>query len=152
MSEELKSPDAVSVCLFVWILIVYILCFVFVFVWFFTGVLHSNIYIGRGFFCALILSNYGNISWQNRKQNNKGKKKNTKLVVMKDDALDKSEILSWSAGRLSPLGVFLKLHTVPQQIPALALKAEWRVLLFAIGEMSHQVEQKGREGRVKLLS
>lgn len=85
------------VCLFVWILIVFIL-FVFVFV--FTGVLHSNIYIGRDFFCALILSNYGNTSWQNRKQNNKGKKENIKLVVMKDDALDKSEILSLSAGRL----------------------------------------------------
>lgn len=58
----------------------------------------------------------------------------------------------WQAGRLEPLGVFLKLQSVPQQIPALALKVEWRVLLFAIGEMSHQVEQKGREGRVKLLS
>lgn len=74
--------------------------FYFLFVFVFTGVLHSNIYIGRDFFCALILSNYGNTSWRNRKQNNKGKKKNTKLVVMKDDALDKSEILSWSAGRL----------------------------------------------------
>lgn len=60
----------------------------------FTGVFQSNIYIGRDFFCALILSNYGNTSWQNRKQNNKGKKKKTKLVVMKADALDKSEILS----------------------------------------------------------
>lgn len=59
---------------------------------------------------------------------------------MKDDALDNCEILSWSAGRLQPLGVFLKLQIVPQQIPALALKVEWRVLLFAIGEMSHQVE------------
>lgn len=68
--------------------------FIFVFVFVFTGVLHSNIYIGRDFFCALILSNYGNTSWQNRKQNNKGKKENTELVVMKDDALDKSEILS----------------------------------------------------------
>lgn len=77
--------------MFVWILIVFILFF---FVFVFTGVLHSNIYIGRDFFCALILSNYGNTSWQNRKQNNKGKKENIKLVVMKDDALDKSEILS----------------------------------------------------------
>lgn len=84
-----------SECLFVWILIVFTL-----FVWFvcfcvvFTGVLHSNIYIGRDFFCALILSNYGNTSWQNRKQNDRGKKENTELVVMKGDALDKSEILS----------------------------------------------------------
>lgn len=101
MSEELKSPDAVSVCLFVCLDFdcFYFIFFLFVFV--FTGVLHSNIYIGRDFFCALILSNYGNTSWQNRKQNNKGKKKkNIKLVVMKDGALDKSEILSWSAGRL----------------------------------------------------
>lgn len=81
--------------MFVWILIVFTL-----FVWFvcfcvvFTGVLHSNIYIGRDFFCALILSNYGNTSWQNRKQNDRGKKENTELVVMKGDALDKSEILS----------------------------------------------------------
>lgn len=44
------------------------------------------------------------------------------------------------------------MQSVPQQIPALVLKVAWRVLLFAIGEMSHQVEQKGREGRVKLLS
>lgn len=95
MSEELKSPDAVRVCLFVWILIVFIL-FICLFIFVFTGVLHSNIYIGRGFFCALILSNYGNTSWQNRKQNNRGKKENIKLVVMKHDALDKSEILSWS--------------------------------------------------------
>ena len=93
MSEELKSPDAVRVCLFVWILIVFIL-FICLFIFVFTGVLHSNIYIGRGFFCALILSNYGNTSWQNRKQNNRGKKENIKLVVMKHDALDKSEILS----------------------------------------------------------
>lgn len=49
-------------------------------------------------------------------------------------------------------GVFLRLQIVPQQIPALAMKAEWLVLVFAIGEMSHQVEKKGREGRVKLLS
>lgn len=71
-------------------------CFYFIclFVFVFTGVLHSNIYIGRDFFCALILSNYGNTSWQNRKQNNKGKKKNIELVVMKDGVLDKSEILS----------------------------------------------------------
>lgn len=72
------------------------LCFFYLFVCFvcFTGVLHSNIYIGRDFFCALILSNYGNTSWQNKKQNNRRRKQNkTKLVVMKDDALDKSEIL-----------------------------------------------------------
>lgn len=93
MSEELKSPDAVSVCLFV-CLDFDCFYFIFLFVFVFTGVLHSNIYIGRDFFCALILSNYGNTSWQNRKQNNKGKKENIKLVVMKDDALDKSEILS----------------------------------------------------------
>ena len=49
-------------------------------------------------------------------------------------------------------GFFLKLQTVTQQIPALAMKVELLVLVFAIGEMSHQVEQKGREGRVKLLS
>lgn len=95
MSEELKSPDAVRVCLFVCLdfdcfYFVFFVLFIFVF----TGVLHSNIYIGRDFFCALILSNYGNTSWQNRKQNNKGKKENIKLVVMKHDALDKSEILS----------------------------------------------------------
>lgn len=85
----------VFVCLFGFWLFLFDL-FVFVF----TGVLHSNIYIGRDFFCALILSNYGNTSWQNRKQNNKGKKENITLVVMKKDVLDKSEILSWSAGRL----------------------------------------------------
>lgn len=69
MSEEFKSPDAVSV-LFVSLDFD---CFYFIFVCF-TGVLHSNIYIGRDFFCALILSNYGNTSWQNRKQNNRRKK------------------------------------------------------------------------------
>lgn len=93
VSEEFKSPDAVSVYLLFWIFD----CFYFyLFVCFvcFTGVLHSNIYIGRDFFCALILSNYGNTSWQNKKQNNRRRKQNkTKLVVMKDDALDKSEIL-----------------------------------------------------------
>lgn len=97
MSEELKSPDAVSVCLSVCILIAFyffILCVVFVFVFVFTAVLHSNIYIGRDFVCALILSNYGNTSWQNRKQNNKGKRENTELVGMKGDDLDKSDILS----------------------------------------------------------
>ena len=71
MSEELKSPDAVSVCLFVCLDFD---CFYFMFVFVFTGVLQSNIYIGRDFFCALILSNYGNTSWQNRKQNNKEEK------------------------------------------------------------------------------
>ena len=87
----------VFVCLFgFWLFLFYLSVFVF------TGVLQSIIYIGRDFFCALILSNYGNTSWQDRKQNNKGKKtkQNTKLVVMEKDALDKSEILSWSAGRL----------------------------------------------------
>lgn len=139
MSEELERPDAVSVCLFVCILIVFYFLFC-VCLFVFTAVLHSNIYIGRDFFCALILSNYGNTSWQNRKQNNKGKRENMKLVVMKGDDLDKSDILSRSAGLPQPLGVFLKLQSVPQQIPALALPVEWLVLLFAIGEMSHQVE------------
>lgn len=72
----------------------YFICLVCLVLFVFTGVLHSNIYTGRDFVCALILSNYGNTSWQNRKQNNRGKKENTELVVMKGDALDKSEILS----------------------------------------------------------
>lgn len=72
-------------------------------------------------------------------------------MVRKDDVLGKSAILSDQQVSCS-LWVFLRLQIVPQQIPALAMKAEWLVLVFAIGEMSHQVEKKGREGRVKLLS
>lgn len=79
-------------------------------------------------------------------------KKNIKLVVRKGDGLDKSAILSDQQVSCSLWGIFLRLQTVSQQIPALAMKVEWLVLVFAIGEMSHQVEKKGREGRVKLLS
>lgn len=96
MSEELKSPDAVSVC-FVWFgfwLFFFFFYFILSFVLFvFTGVLHSNIYIGRDFFCALILSNYGNTSWQigNRTTKERRRKKKHKVSGHEGDALDNCE-------------------------------------------------------------
>lgn len=133
----------VFVCLFG--LIVFILFCLFLFL---LKVLQSNIYIGRDFF-VLWLGNYGNTSWQDRKQNNKGKKKTKHKVSGHGEGCTWQERNSFLISR-SPVafGVFPNGKLSPSRSPALALKVEWRVLLLQSERWVTRLSRRGgREGK-----